>query len=95
MMIMTEIDITSVQAIHEKLKTAGKWTDVRCFVKKHKHYNPSGLFEVFGSCSNQSADDVRDCLLGWILDNYRQVQSWLCMALEHKKLTLDAWIENM
>ena len=95
MMIMTETDITSVKAIHEKLKTAGKWVDVRHFVKKHKHYNPSGLFEVFGSCSNQSADDVRDCLLGWILDNYRQVQSWLCMALEHKKLTLDAWIENM
>ena len=95
MMIMTETDITSVKAIQEKLNRAGKWIDVRRFVKKHKHNNPSGLFEVFGSCSNQSADDVRDCLMGWILDNYRQVQSWLRMALEHKKLTLDAWIENM
>ena len=95
MMIMTEKDITSVKAIHEKLKRAGKWVDVRRFVKKHKHYNPSRLFEVFGSCSDQSADDVRDCLMGWILDNYRQVQSWLRMALEHKNLTLEAWIENM
>ena len=95
MMIMTETDITSVKAIHEKLKRTGKWVDVRRFVKKHKHYNPSGLFEVFGSYSDQSADDVRDCLMGWILDNYRQVQSWLRMALEHKNLTLEAWIENM
>ena len=95
MMIMTETDVTSVKAVHDKLKSAGKWVDVRRFVKKHKHYNPSGLFEVFGSCSNQSADDIRDCLMGWILDNYRNVQSWLCMALEHKNLTLDAWIENM
>ena len=95
MMIMTETDVTSVKAIHDKLKSAGKWVDVRCFIKKHKHYNPSGLFEVFGSYSDQSADDVRDCLMGWILDNHRNVQSWLRMALEHKNLTLDAWIENM
>ena len=95
MMIMSKADVTSVKAVHEKLKRAGKWVDVRHFVKKHKHYNPSGLFEVFGSLSNQEADDVRDCLIGWILDNYRQVQLWLRAALEHKNLTLDTWIENM
>ena len=32
---------------------------------------------------------------GWILDNYCNVQKWLCMALVHKKLTLDVWMENM
>ena len=95
MMIMSKADVTSVKAVHEKLKRAGKWVDVRHFVKKHKHYNPSGLFEVFGSLSNQEADDVRDCLIGWILDNYRQVQLWLRAALEHKNLTLDTWMENM
>ena len=95
MMIMTNQDVTSVNAIHEKLKCAGKWVDLRSFIKKHKHYNPSGLFELFGDYSDQSADDVRECLMGWILDNYRNVQSWLRMALEHKKLTLDVWMENM
>ena len=50
---------------------------------------------MFGSYSDQCADDVRDCLMGWILDNYHSVQSCLCMALEHKKLTLDVWMENM
>ena len=95
MMIMTDHDVTSVNAIHDKLKCAGKWVDLRRFIKKHKHFNPSGLFELFGDYSDQSADDVRDCLMGWILDNYRNVQSWLRMALEHKKLTLDVWMENM
>ena len=33
--------------------------------------------------------------MGWILDNYRNVQSWLRMALMYKKLTLDIWMENM
>ena len=64
MMIMTATDCTTVKDVHDKLKKAGKWVDIRKFVKKHKHYNPSGLFEVFGSFSDQSADDVRDCLMG-------------------------------
>ena len=77
------------------MKGTGKWVDVRRFVKKHKHFNPSGLFELFGAYSVQSADEVRDCLMGWILDNYHSAQSWLRMALKHKNLTLDIWMENM
>ena len=73
MMIMTDHDVTSVNVIHDKLKCAGKWVDLRRFVKKHKHFNTLGLFELFGDYSDQSADDVRDCLMGWILDNYRNV----------------------
>ena len=95
MMIMHTTDCTTVKDVHDKLKKAGKWVDVRKFVKKHKHYNPSGLFELFGSFSDQSADDVRDCLIGWILDNYRKVKVWLRMALVHRKLTLETWMENM
>ena len=95
MVIMNDNDVTSVKAIQDKLKGACKWFDVRRFVKKHKHFNPLGLFELFGTYSAQSADEVRYCLMGWILDNYRGAQSWLCMALEHKNLTLDVWMENM
>ena len=28
MMIMTESDVTSVKAVHEQLKRAGKWVDI-------------------------------------------------------------------
>ena len=94
-MIMNVNDVTSVKAIQGKVKGTGKWIDVRRFVKKHKHFNPSGLFELFGAYSVQSADEVRDCLMGWILDNYCSFQSWLRMALEHKNLILDVWMENM
>ena len=92
---MSTADCTMIKDVYKKLKKAGKWVDIRKFVKKHKHYNPSGLFEVFGKFSDQNADEVRDCLMGWILDNYRNVEKWLCMALVHKKLTLDVWMENM
>ena len=95
MLIMSAADCTTIKDVHDKLKKAGKWVDIRKFVKKHKHYNPSGLFEVFGEFSDQNADEVRDCLMGWILDNYRNVEKWLRMALVHKKLTLDVWMENM
>ena len=95
MMIMNVNDVTSVKAIQGKLKGAGKWVDVRRFMKKHKHFNPSRLFELFGVYSVQSADEVRDCLMGLILDNYRSIQSWLRIALKHKNLTLDIWMENM
>ena len=95
MMIMNDNDVTSEKAIQDKLKGACKWVDVRRFVKKHKHFNPSGLFKLFGVYSVQSAVKVRDCLMGWILDNYRSAHSWLRMALKHKNLTLDIWMENM
>ena len=95
MMIMNVNDVTNVKAMQAKLKGAGKWVDVRRFVRKHKHFNPSGLFELFGAYSVQSADEVRDCLMGWILENYRSEQSWLRTALKHKSLTLDVWMENM
>ena len=49
MMIMNDNDVTSVKAIQDKLKGACKWVDVRRFIKKHKHFNPSGLFKLFGA----------------------------------------------
>ena len=72
MLIMSPADCTNIKDVHDKLKQSGKWVDVRKFVKKHKHYNSSGLFEFFGAFSDQNTEDVRDCLMGWILDNYRK-----------------------
>ena len=60
MLIMSAADCTTIKDIHDKLKKAGKWVDVRKFVKEHKHYNPLGLFEVFGEFSDQNENDVRD-----------------------------------
>ena len=95
MCIMTCKDVTTLKEIHGVLKGSGLWVDVKRFINSNKHYNPAGLFELFGSFSDQTAEDVRDCLMGWIYDNYNNVKNWLKMAVLHKKMDLNDWIEQM
>ena len=95
MCIMTCKDVTTLKEIHGVLKGTGLWVDVKRFVKSNKQFNPAGLFELFGSFSDQTAEDVHDCLMGWIYDNYNNVKNWLKMAVLHKKIDLNDWIEQM
>ena len=95
MCIMSKKDCTTAKAIHQRLKGSGKWIDLKMFVKTNKQFNPNGLFELFSSFRSQSADEVRDCLMGWIYDNFNKVKSWLQMALEHKTLNINHCIEHM
>ena len=95
MCTMTSNDVTTSKKVHGVLKGAGLWVDVKRFVKSNKQFNPARLFELFGSFSNQSADDVRDCFIGWIYDNYNSVKGWLKMVVKHKKIELNNWIETM
>ena len=92
---MTSKDVTTVKEVHGMLKGAGLWVDVKRFVKSNKQFNPAGLFKLFGSYSDQSADEVRDCFIGWIYDNYNSVKGWLRMAVKHKNIELNDWIEKM
>ena len=84
MCIMSKKDCTTAKAIHQRRKGSGKWIDLKKFIKTNKQFNPNGLFELFGNYSSQSADEVRDCLMGWIYDNFIKVKASLCMALEYK-----------
>ena len=95
MCTMTSKDVTTVKEVHGVLKGAGLWVDVKRFVKSNKQFNPAGLFELFGSYSDQSADEVRDCFIGWIYDNYNSVKGWLKMAVKHKNIEPNDWIEKM
>ena len=95
MCIMTRKDVTTLKEIHGVLKRTGLWVDVKRFVKSNKQFNPAGLFELFGSFSDQTAEDVHDCLMGWIYDNYNNLKGWLKMAVLHKKIDLNDWIEQM
>ena len=83
MCTMMSKDVTTLKKVHGVLKGTGLWVDVKRFVKSNKQFNPAGLFELFGSFSNQSVDDVRDCFIGWIYDNYNSVKGWLKMAVKH------------
>ena len=62
MCIMTKKDCTSFKEIHGMLKGSGLWVDIKRFVKSNKQFNHAGLFELFGIFSDQTAEDVRDCL---------------------------------
>ena len=95
MCTMTSKDVMTLKEVHGVLKGAGFWVDVKRFVKSNKQFNPARLFELFRSFSDQSADDVRDCFIGWIYDNYNSVKGWLKMAVKHKKIELNDWIEKM
>ena len=95
MCIMTCKDVTTSKEIHGVLKGTGLWVDVKRFIKSNKQFNPAGLFELFGSFSDQTVEDVHDCLMGWIYDNYNNVKNWLKMAVLHKKIDLNNWIEQM
>ena len=92
---MTCKDVTTLKEIHGVLKGTGLWVDVKRFVKSNKQFNPAGLFELFGSFSDQTVEDVHDCLMGWIYDNYNNVKNWLKMAVLKKKIDLNDWIEQM
>ena len=58
-------------------------------------YNPDGLYHLFGEYSSQGPDEVHDLMIGWIYDNYNNVKSWTQMAMHHKNINFDSWIENM
>ena len=92
---MTSKDVMTLKEVHGVVKGAGLWVDIKRFVKSNKQFNPARLFELFGSFSDQSTDDVRDCFIGWIYDNYNSVKGWFKMAVKHKKIELNNWIEKM
>ena len=96
LMIATyEKDVIDIKAAHKKLGGTGVWIDTGRFTKGKRLHNPDGLYHLFGEYSGQGPNEVRDLMIGWIYDNYNNVKSWTRMAMQHKKIELDSWIEKM
>ena len=97
MIAMYEKEIIDLKGAHAKLGGTGVWIDTGIFSKGKgtKLHNPNGLFDMFGEYSGQTADEVRDLMVGWIYDNFRNVKDWTKMEMQHKKLDFDKWLENM
>ena len=95
MIAMYEKDIIDLKSAHAKLGGTGVWIDTGRFSKGTRLHNPNGLFDLFGEYSGQKADEVRDLMVGWIYDNFRKVKDWTRMAMQHKNLEFDKWLENM
>ena len=95
MIALYEKDTIDSKAAHAKLGGTGVWIDSGRFTKGTCLHNPDGLFDLFGEYSGQTADEVRDLMIGWIYDNYRKVKSWTRMAMQHKNIEINRWIEDM
>ena len=85
----------NIKTFQKQCLRPGYWVDTRRFVSKTKRELANGLFEVFGDFSNESACTVRENLIGWIYDNFRNVGMWTKLMLQDKEQTLSEWIENM
>ena len=95
MIALYEKDTIDLKAAHAKLGGTGVWIDSGRYAKGTRLHNPDGLFDLFGEYSGQTADEVRDLMIGWIFDNYRNAKSWTRMAMQHKNIEINQWIENM
>ena len=95
MIVLYEKDILDLKAAHAKLGGTGVWIDTGRFTKGTRLYNPNGLFDLFGEYSGQTAGEVRELMIGWIYDNYRKVKEWTRMAMQHKNIEINKWLECM
>ena len=84
----------SIRTFQKQRLRPGHWVDTRRFLSKTKCELANGLFEVFGDFSNEPANLVRDNLIGWIYDNFRDVGRWTKLMLKEKEQTLSEWIEH-
>ena len=95
MIAIYEKDVIDIKAAHKKLGGTGVWIDTGRFTKGTCLHNPDGLYHLFGKYSSQGPNEVHDLMIGWIYDNYNKVKTWTRMAMQHKNIEFDSWIENM
>ena len=85
----------SIRAFQKQRLRPGYWVDTRRFVSKTNRELANGLFEIFGDFSKESAGTVCDNLMGWIYNNFRDVERWTHLMLKDRDITLSRWIEKM
>ena len=74
---------------------ANHWVDTKRFVTSTNRVLPGALFELFGEYSSESSTVVRDNLVGWTYDNYREIKTATNVALTQRKIELKEWIQEM
>ena len=69
--------------------------DIHKLVSKSKCELPNRLFEIFSKSNDEPPDTVHDNLLGWIYDNFCNIENWFSIALKQKGVSLSDWAESM
>ena len=57
------------------------WVDTKRFVTASNRVLPNALFEMFGEYSSETGSEVRDNIVGWTYDNYREIKTATNIAL--------------
>ena len=70
------------------------WIDTRKFLTRRREL-ATGIFELFGNFSDESAYTVRNNMIQWVQDNRGNFEVWTSIIRRHKKLTLAEWIKWM
>ena len=70
------------------------WIDTRKFLTRRREL-ATGIFELFGNFSEESAYTVRNNMIQWVQDNRGNFEVWTSIIRRHKKLTLAEWIKWM
>ena len=70
------------------------WIDTRKFLTRRREL-PSGIFELFGNFSDESAYTVRNNMIQWVQDNRGNFEIWTSIIRRHKKLSLAEWVKWM
>ena len=74
---------------------ANHWVDTKRFVTSSNRVLPNALFEMFGEYSSETGAEVRDNLVGWTYDNFREIKTATNIALSQRRIELKEWIQEM
>ena len=71
------------------------WVDTKRFLSGTNRVLPHGIFELFGVYSGQNGSTVREEMLVWANDNFRQLETCTGIALRQRNTTLGTYLENI
>ena len=71
------------------------WVDTKRFLSGTNRVLPHGIFKLFGVYSGQNGSTVREEMLVWAYDNFRQLETCTGIALRQRNTTLGAYLENI
>ena len=71
------------------------WVDAKQFLSGTNRVLPHGIFELFGDYSGQDGSTVREEMIVWAYDNFRQLETCTGIALRQRNTDLKSYLENI
>ena len=92
---LTKTHCVNLKKFNRERLPAGTWITCKRFLTNSNRIVPNALFDLFGEFSDQTGSTVHDNMVGWAFDNYRLLENVCKIAMDQRKTTLRAWINEM